>query len=310
MANGPNGRPAASTGPWRRAGLWACLALLLGPGIAQAGLESGIRKWMRSLYLGQEQFKKDRVLDENGNGVGEYGTLRDLAGSRRGPYVPQLTPDRIDDGGIGALEGYLVAVYLPEDAGLREENWVAYAWPETYGETGFHVYAVDPSRPPSRELCVLGASMPAYAGRGMEKGSQKRYSPRERIMAHSSDVEHNGDIYPRDFYVEPAWKLGSIMESSWEDLLASPRWRAFGERESPGAAKCETCGHLDLCAGDGPRRCCVGPGGGAARSRLCEGWKRFFDRTRGDLEGLGGGPPRSFGTRGGGKPMKEDARFM
>jgi uncharacterized protein len=35
-------------------------------------------------------------------------------------------------------------------------------------------------------------------------------------------VEHNGDCYPCDFFVDPAWKLGNICEDTLESILSSP----------------------------------------------------------------------------------------
>lgn len=65
-------------------------------------------------------------------------------------------------------------------------------------------------------------------------------------------VEANGDVYPCDFYVEPAWRLGNILEDSWETLVASPVYAAFGARKR-----------------DYPD--CPRNGG-----RLDDGWRRFY----------------------------------
>lgn len=44
-------------------------------------------------------------------------------------------------------------------------------------------------------------------------------------------IEANGDVYPCDFHVRPEFKLGNILVNSWETLIESPRYTAFGERK-------------------------------------------------------------------------------
>ena len=92
-------------------------------------------------------------------------------------------------------------------------------------------------------------------------------------------VEHNGDIYPCDFYVRPELKLGNIMEHSWEELLASPLYADFGARKRQWNEACEACEFLSLCAGGCPKN---RPGQGSTPhelSVLCAGWKQFYQHT-------------------------------
>ena len=64
-------------------------------------------------------------------------------------------------------------------------------------------------------------------------------------------VEHNGDVYPCDFFVEPSLKLGNIQKAKgWDEFLASPLYRAFGARKSKTHPHCADCPYLDLCYGD------------------------------------------------------------
>lgn len=64
-------------------------------------------------------------------------------------------------------------------------------------------------------------------------------------------VEHNGDVYPCDFFVEPSLKLGNILEEKgWEEFLASPLYRAFGARKAQAHPDCATCPYLEFCYGD------------------------------------------------------------
>ena len=92
-------------------------------------------------------------------------------------------------------------------------------------------------------------------------------------------VENNGNIYPCDFFVTPELKLGNIMENSWEDLLNSPVYEAFGVRKSMWNEKCSSCKYLKLCNG-----CCQKnrPTRGEEPTRLsvlCKGWEMFYQHT-------------------------------
>lgn len=99
-------------------------------------------------------------------------------------------------------------------------------------------------------------------------------------------VEHNGDVYPCDFYVRPDLKLGNIMEDSWETLLDSPAYAKFGARKSQWNEKCAECKYLQYCAGCCPKN---RPGKGqdpAQLSWLCDGWIQFFEHALPKLESL------------------------
>jgi uncharacterized protein len=92
-------------------------------------------------------------------------------------------------------------------------------------------------------------------------------------------VEHNGDLYPCDFFVEPALRLGSVMDTTWAQALESPVYAAFGARKARWNAACAACEYLDLCAGDCLKhRGHAAPGPGTL-SWLCKGQKKFFRHT-------------------------------
>ena len=92
-------------------------------------------------------------------------------------------------------------------------------------------------------------------------------------------VEHNGDIYPCDFYAEPALRLGNIMDSEWADMEGSPVRREFGSAKSRLASECRGCPFLDLCAGDCPRNRSQGSHDPGRPSWLCAGWRMFYEHS-------------------------------
>jgi uncharacterized protein len=105
-------------------------------------------------------------------------------------------------------------------------------------------------------------------------------------------VEHNGDLYPCDFYVEPDLLLGSIHERDDETgstalgrAVISPTYRAFIEQKARRDARCEECRYRRLCGGDCPKLR-VPMDDGRGRSALCDGWISFYDHALADLERL------------------------
>jgi uncharacterized protein len=115
-------------------------------------------------------------------------------------------------------------------------------------------------------------------------------------------VEHNGDIFPCDFFVEKELQLGNVMDTSWEQAADSEIYKRFGRRKSMWNKACEQCPHLALCAGDCPKHRFHRSVEPRNLSWLCPGWKRFYEHTGAGFEKLTreikqersrGGAPRS-----------------
>ena len=97
-------------------------------------------------------------------------------------------------------------------------------------------------------------------------------------------VEHNGDVYPCDFFVQPELLLGNVVNTDWAQLLESPRYESFGRQKSQWNEICDSCPHLELCLGDCLKHRFYGYGersepDSRKLSWLCAGWKAFFDAT-------------------------------
>ncbi len=54
-------------------------------------------------------------------------------------------------------------------------------------------------------------------------------------------VEHDGGVYSCDFFVDPEWKLGNIMDGNIDDFLNSERQLQFGRTKSTLPELCKTC---------------------------------------------------------------------
>jgi uncharacterized protein len=91
-------------------------------------------------------------------------------------------------------------------------------------------------------------------------------------------LEHNGDVYSCDHFVEPRFRLGNIKEQHLVQLAASDQQRAFGDakRDSlPGY--CRECDVRFACNGECPRnRFLRTPDGEPGLNYLCAGYKNFF----------------------------------
>jgi len=96
-------------------------------------------------------------------------------------------------------------------------------------------------------------------------------------------VEHNGDVYSCDFYVEPEHKLGNIREGRIKAMLSSSQQKAFGGRKRDLDEECRACPWLARCHGgclkDRDR-------GESGRTPYCAAYKRFFEHADPELRRL------------------------
>ena len=95
-------------------------------------------------------------------------------------------------------------------------------------------------------------------------------------------LEHNGDLYSCDHFVEPDYLLGNIHDTHMLDLVASPEQRAFGQaKRDTLTAQCHSCDVLALCNGGCPKdRFIDSRDGEDGHNYLCEGLYHFYSHTR------------------------------
>lgn len=91
-------------------------------------------------------------------------------------------------------------------------------------------------------------------------------------------MEHNGDVYSCDHYVEPEHRLGNVQTTPLKTLVASEQQRRFGQAKHDTLPEyCRTCPVLFACYGECPRNRFIStPSGEAGLNYLCEGYKAFF----------------------------------
>ena len=91
-------------------------------------------------------------------------------------------------------------------------------------------------------------------------------------------LEHNGDIYSCDHFVEPGYRLGSIVGADLAEVASSAQQQQFGyDKFAQLPQYCRECEVLFACYGECPRnRFITAPDGTPGLNYLCAGYKQFF----------------------------------
>jgi uncharacterized protein len=94
-------------------------------------------------------------------------------------------------------------------------------------------------------------------------------------------LEHNGDLYSCDHFVEPDYLLGNIMDTPMIEMVTSQRQRQFGSDKRDTLPRyCRQCEVRFACHGECPKnRFRTTPDGEPGLNHLCAGWKAFFHRA-------------------------------
>ncbi len=75
--------------------------------------------------------------------------------------------------------------------------------------------------------CAQEVSLPQYR----EFCRRVGYERTERCCGEYFVVEHDGSVYPCDFFVSPEWKLGNVMTDNWQKFISSEKYRDFQNRD-------------------------------------------------------------------------------
>ncbi len=101
----------------------------------------------------------------------------------------------------------------------------------------------------------------------------------QRTCGNALALEHNGDLYACDHFVEPDFLLGNIREEHMIELVASDAQRKFGQDKWDSLPQyCRDCEVLFACYGECPRnRFIHTPDGEPGLNFLCAGYKAFLN---------------------------------
>lgn len=91
-------------------------------------------------------------------------------------------------------------------------------------------------------------------------------------------LEHNGDVYSCDHFVDPAHYLGNVTQTQLVELIAKPEQRRFGQaKRLTLPAYCRRCPVRFACNGECPKnRFTTTPDGEPGLNYLCAGYRSFF----------------------------------
>jgi uncharacterized protein len=137
------------------------------------------------------------------------------------------------------------------------DEWVRYDVGRIYVQT-FEAAARNWLRLPSSGMCVFEET----CGLGLA-------------------LEHNGDLYSCDHFVEPGYRLGNIMETHMVEMVASEKQHRFGQAKRDALPRaCRQCDLLFACRGECPKnRFLTTQDGEDGLNYLCAGWQAFFRRA-------------------------------
>lgn len=101
-------------------------------------------------------------------------------------------------------------------------------------------------------------------------------------------IEHNGDFYACDHYVDREHLSGNVNEVPLAELLTSQSQKAFGKSKSDTLPRyCLDCDVLEMCNGECPKnRFITTPDGEPGLNYLCKGYKQFFTHCKPFIEVL------------------------
>ena len=102
-------------------------------------------------------------------------------------------------------------------------------------------------------------------------------------------LEHTGDLYSCDHFVEPDYKLGNIGFTHMLELVASPQQRQFGlDKRDTLPRYCLECDVRFACHGGCPKdRFVATPDGQPGLNYLCPSFKTFFHHVDGPMRAMG-----------------------
>ena len=188
-----------------------------------------------------------------------YRFLRDEAGTDWMQFIPVV--ERINENGLTLYqEGTTVSErsVLPEQFGhflaTIFDEWVRHDVGRIYVQT-IEAAMRNWMGLPTSGMCVFNET----CGQGLA-------------------IEHNGDLYACDHFVEPNYLLGNIQKEHMIELVASEQQLIFGaDKRDTLPQYCLDCDVRFACHGECPKnRFLTTPDGEPGLNYLCAGFKHFF----------------------------------
>jgi len=96
---------------------------------------------------------------------------------------------------------------------------------------------------PAAAEALRRAGLSPEFGAGLKPGSCAMHDSCDSYCV----VEHNGDVYPCDFFVREEWKLGNVNDTSFDEIARRTRRLEFAARKSLPHSECEECEYASIC---------------------------------------------------------------
>ncbi|SHE23893.1 radical sam [Actinomyces glycerinitolerans] len=201
-----------------------------------------------------------------------YRHLRDGLGANFIQFIPIVErvsagEEDVAEAGWRDPEGRRV-LYRQEGAGTTSRSVPPRAWGEFLCAIYDEWLAHDVGRVFIQHIEVMvGAALGRYS-----------------LCAHAPEcgtalaIEHNGDVYSCDHFVEPGYRLGSVLSSEFTQMLNSPEQRRFGaDKRTLLPRQCRQCPVRWACNGGCPKdRFDTTADGESGQNHLCAGYYAFF----------------------------------
>lgn len=206
-----------------------------------------------------------------GRAVEVYRFLRDECGSRFHQYIPivERVFDPAADGGAPWSSWRDRPLYVQEGAGTTDRSLTG----EQYGRFLIEVF----EEWVRRDVGTVYVQMFDVA-LGNWVGAPPSLCVHAETCGLALALEHTGDLYSCDHFVEPAHRLGNITMTHMLDLVGSEQQLRFGQDKRDTLPRyCRECDVRFACHGGCPKdRFAVTPDGEPGLNVLCAGYKAFF----------------------------------
>jgi len=188
-----------------------------------------------------------------------YRFLRDEAGAPWMQFIPAI--ERLNEEGVFLhQEGKIVSdrSVLPEQLGnfliTIFDEWVRKDVGQVFVQT-FEATVRNWLGLPSSGMCVFDAT-----------------------CGHGLALEHNGDLYSCDHFVEPKHLLGNVLQNHMIELAGCPQQQKFGRDKLETLPRfCRECEVRFACQGECPKnRFLMTPDDEPGMNYLCAAYKAFF----------------------------------
>ena len=209
-----------------------------------------------------------------------YRFLRDECGARFMQFIPiieRATPDTLPVANEGWGEGVRGRPLYTQEGDLLTDRSIS---PDGYGRFLIDVFE-DWVRRDIGEVYVQMFDV-ALANWHGEPPSLCVHS---ETCGLALAIEHTGDLYSCDHFVEPAFKLGNIKDTHMIELIASPQQRKFGlDKRDTLPLFCRECDVRFACHGGCPKdRFTDDPYGEPGLNYQCPSFKAFFHHVDGPM---------------------------